>query len=512
MRQPHHRRFVILLYVLGLLLGGMIGSGHIRSYDVWWHQQLGQDIIRTGDIGLYDEYSHTAAGNFRPPQQWLFEVVQAATYRLGQDRALVWLRMILAAFALGLLAVLLVCRKSSYLLTVVVLVLVAAASMPNVTCRPHLMMPLLLLALVSLLEGSTSRPWLKWLVPLLFVLWANTHASFTLGLAIVGFWLVHRALGSRQRVSDGLRLSAPGVVEGASLLLACIAASVLNPVRFKLLLYSLNYLPGGAYSYHAQLLQEWQAPTLASLEMAATTVVLIGGALVVLVRMSRVSLFQLLLAGLMVMMGLRWGRAAMPAAIIMAWVLTPVLSEWLRELSPTLLGWSGDSKTAPERILPLAMVVIALVGVMSIYRPVTAKRALNENLFPVAAVEWIDTHDLRGNMYNPYHWGGYLIHRLYPRHKVFIDGRVDMYGREVFADWLTIRETREGWEEVAESYNVQWGIVQPGVPLAAAVQDKGNWAAVYRDPQATVFVNRNGPNSRLVEASRTKAAPAQGMK
>jgi len=374
------------------------------------------------------------------------------------------------------------------------------------------MMPLLLLALVSLLEGSTSRPWLMWLVPLLFVLWANTHASFTLGLAVVGIWLVHRALGSRQRVSDGLGFSTPGLVEGASVLLACIAACALNPVRLKLLLYSLDYLPGGAHAWATRAVQEWEPLTISAFGMATTTLILIGGALVVLVRISRVSLFQLLLAGLMVMMGLRWGRAAMPAAIIMAWVLTPMLSEWLRELSPTLLGWSADSETAPERILPLAMVVIALVGVMSIYRPVTAKRALNENLFPVAAVEWIDGHDLRGNMYNPYHWGGYLIHRLYPRHKVFIDGRADMYREEIFADWLTIRETREGWEEVAGSYKVQWGIVQPGVPLAAVVQDKGNWAAVYRDPQAIVFVNRNGPNSGLVEASRTEAAPAQGMK
>ncbi len=483
-----HVWFGAAAVVLGVTLGGMIGSGHIRSYDVWWHLQLGQDIIRTGDIALYDQYSHTAAGNFRPPQQWLFEVMQAAAYSIGQNEALVWLRMILAALALGLLAVLLVCRRSSYLLTVVILVLVAAASMPNLTCRPHLMMPLLLLVLLSLLDGSTSRPWLKWLVPLLFVLWANTHASFTLGLAIVGFWMAHRALGSRDRLAEGLRFSAPGLVEGASLLLACVAACVLNPARLKLMLYSLDYLPGGAHAWATRVVQEWQAPTLASLEMAAMTLILIGGALVVLLRIRQVSLFELLLAGLMVMMGLRWGRAAMPAAIVMAWVVAPVLSEWVRGVSPGLMGWRRGSEDEPERLLPVALAVVMLVGVLAISRPVVAKRALNENLFPVAAADWIDSHDLAGNMYNPYHWGGYLIHRLYPRHRVFMDGRVDMYGKEVFKDWLTIRETREGWEQVAERYNVQWGIVQPGVPLAVAVRSSANWKVMYEDAEAVVFV------------------------
>ncbi len=499
MRWPYHRWFLILVCLLGLLLGGMIGSGRVRSYDVWWHLQLGRDILRTGQIALYDEYSHTASGHFRPPQQWLFEVGQAVVYTIGQERALVGLRMILAALALGLLAALLIYRKSSYLLTVVGLVLVAAVSMPNLTCRPHLMIPLLLLALLSLLESSARRPWLRWLVPLLFVLWANLHASFTLGLAIVGFWMVDRALGSRPRLAEGLRFSAAGLLEGGALLLACLAACIINPVRLKLLLYSLDYLPGGAHAWATRVVQEWQAPTLASFDMTATALVLIGGALVVLLRVRRVSLFELLVAGLMVMMGLRWGRAAMPAAIMVAWVALPLLSEWLGQLSPALLGYRFDTGATPHRILPLAAVVIALVGVISISRPVLAKRALNENLFPVVAVEWLETHDLRGNMYNTYHWGGYLIHRLYPRHRVFIDGRVDMYGKEVFKDWLTIRETRTGWERVAESYDVQWGIVEPDVPLATVVQGKGNWAAVYRDAQAIVFVNRKGPNARWLK-------------
>jgi hypothetical protein len=28
-------------------------------------------------------------------------------------------------------------------------------------------------------------------------------------------------------------------------------------------------------------------------------------------------------------------------------------------------------------------------------------------------------------------WGGYLICRWYPEHRVFIDGRIDMYGQEI---------------------------------------------------------------------------------
>jgi len=480
-----------VVVALGVLLGGLIGSGHVRSYDVWWHLQLGQDILRTHEIGLYDDYSHSARGNFRPPQQWLFEVLQAAVYGGVGETGLVWLRMVLAAASLGLLGALLIRRRSAYLAATAMLVLVASASMPNVTCRPHLVMPLLLLALLSILIGSNKRRWLQWLTPLVFVLWANLHASLVLGLGIVGAWMVYRACGGGDKIGDGLRWSGQGLAEAAGVLVASLAGSMVNPAGVKLLTYSLKYLPGGEYEYAAQAVQEWQAPTLGSFDMAATTLVLVGGALLILLRARQVSVFELLVVGLMVVMGLRWGRAAMPAAIVIAWVVTPVLSEWLRGVSPALLGWSRGSENEPEKLLPPALVIVMLVGVAAISRPVLAKRSLDVNLFPVAATDWIESHDLAGNMYNPYHWGGYLIHRLYPRHRVFIDGRVDMYGEKVFKDWLTLREARDGWEEIASKYGVKWGLAEVDVALTEAVRSSANWQVMYEDPQAVVFVRRD---------------------
>ncbi len=502
MQQVLHRRFLVLLLLLGIVLGVLIGSGQIRCYDVWWHLRLGQDILRTGKISLYDEYSHTATGNFRPPQQWLFEVLEAGVYSLGEDSALVGLRTVLAAIALVVLGFILVRRNCSYLLTAVLLVLVASASMPSITCRPHLMLPLLLLALVSLLEGSGRRPWLQWLVPLVFVLWANTHASFTVGLAIVGAWMLHRAVGSPERLADGIRLSVAGFVQGMLVLLGSLAACLVNPVGVGLLLYSLKYLPGGEYAFHAKVIQEWRPAPLGTLELAAATLILVGGGLVMLLRIRRVSLFGLLAAALMLMMGMRWGRAIMHSAVVMAWIAAPVISEWLREVSPTLLGWSVRSKMAPERLLAPALIVISLLGIVSIYRPVRAKAELNRNVHPpIAAVAWVEAHRPQGNMYNPYQWGGYLIHRLYPRYRVFIDGRVDMYGTQVFNDWMAIRDAKPNWEQIAAKYGVEWGIVEPRFPLARAVTGWGKWAAVYRDNQVLIFVRRDGPNAALVGGS-----------
>jgi hypothetical protein len=44
-------------------------------------------------------------------------------------------------------------------------------------------------------------------------------------------------------------------------------------------------------------------------------------------------------------------------------------------------------------------------------------------MFPVTGAEFIKENDLKGNIYNPVHWGGYLIWKLFPGKKVFTDGR-----------------------------------------------------------------------------------------
>src|SRR5262249_8803781 len=48
---------------------------------------------------------------------------------------------------------------------------------------------------------------------------------------------------------------------------------------------------------------------------------------------------------------------------------------------------------------------------------------------PVAGARFIREHDLPDPVFNFQPWGGYLIHEWYPQRRVFIDGRMDMYGK-----------------------------------------------------------------------------------
>jgi hypothetical protein len=57
---------------------------------------------------------------------------------------------------------------------------------------------------------------------------------------------------------------------------------------------------------------------------------------------------------------------------------------------------------------------------------------------PDAVAEFIETHDLPGPIRNSYEFGGYFIWRLYPKYRVFFDGRADVYGEELFERFFII--------------------------------------------------------------------------
>jgi len=135
---------------------------------------------------------------------------------------------------------------------------------------------------------------------------------------------------------------------------------------------------------------------------------------------------------------------------------------------------------------------------------------IDEHLFPVQAAEFIHANSLKGNMYNNYDWGGYLIWRLGPERKVFIDGRAlyaDIYAQSSIVDTSDSR-TFGGvpyWKSVLASYNVRY-IVTPFyqyrtglmMPLVNALLRERDWAPVFLDFTTVIFMKDAPENQRVI--------------
>jgi hypothetical protein len=63
---------------------------------------------------------------------------------------------------------------------------------------------------------------------------------------------------------------------------------------------------------------------------------------------------------------------------------------------------------------------------------------------PVEAVNYLEKNQIPGPVLSPDNWGGYLIYRLYPRIRVVVDDRHDLYGAQFFRSYLKMMQVERG--------------------------------------------------------------------
>lgn len=121
------------------------------------------------------------------------------------------------------------------------------------------------------------------------------------------------------------------------------------------------------------------------------------------------------------------------------------------------------------------------------------------------SAEFFLDHNITGPIFNNYDIGGYLIHYLYPKEKVFVDNRPEAYPASFFQNtyipmqndevvWKT-QDERYGFNSVFFSYRDYTPWAQHF--LIARVKDP-TWAPVYVDPYAIIFLKRNEKNQSVI--------------
>jgi hypothetical protein len=109
-------------------------------------------------------------------------------------------------------------------------------------------------------------------------------------------------------------------------------------------------------------------------------------------------------------------------------------------------------------------------------------------VFPVEAVTWMKSHPPAGAGFNYFPWGGYLLYRLWPDQRVFIDGQTDFYGEALTRQYEQVITLSPGWEQVFQQYQVQWVLLPPDEPAAQQLLDLPGWQVAYQDQTAVLMV------------------------
>jgi hypothetical protein len=164
--------------------------------------------------------------------------------------------------------------------------------------------------------------------------------------------------------------------------------------------------------------------------------------------------------------------------------------EWIKSLGrrfeETAAG-IAETDRLPRLYAASALAFALLVAIL--YAPQPPKMfqsSQDPKEFPVEAANVL-LRDGDNRIFTTDVWGGYLIYRLYPKAKVFIDGRSDLYGAAFELKYLDVISARYDWEQNLNHYGPETVVIPADAPLTSALKENRRWRVVYDDKVSIIF-------------------------
>src|SRR5260370_5860507 len=444
----------IFLAVLFLGLFAM-AARNVSDPDLWWHLQSGQLIAERRSVHQDDPFSFTRAGQPWVAHEWLTELLLYELRRAAGWGGLivVFAAILCAAFFLLYLR----CGPNPYAAGVATLC-GAWATMPVWGVRPQVLSLLLTSLWLLILERSERNPKVLWWTLPLTLLWVNLHAGFALGLALSALFLarelIEHALGRSQQYSPRLRTA-------AFILLPDLLIVPLHPNGIRLFSSPLETLPSTAMQSY---IAEWASPNFHHAEYWPFLLVVLGTFAVLSWSRSQVRPRDVLL----LVVGLSAGLSSIRMMPVFVLIAVPLICQRLRDWPASRSHPLRPPPASPDILNAVIVLAMAIFAAVHVFQVIQRQPRAETQHFPAGAVAFLQSHSPSGRIFNHYDWGGYLIYRLYPSTPVFIDGRADLYGKELLDQFADTYQFKGVWQQTLHPWRAHTVIVPSDSALPTA--------------------------------------------
>jgi len=453
--------------------------------DIWWHLRDARALLVNHIFLRSDTYSFTAAGSRWINFEWLSEIPYYLAFRsFGlQGILLVYFAVLIVIFAGVYYRA---CCAGADCKDAAIATL-GAIGLGTVSMGPRMLLFgwLCLVGLLLVVDHFRQTGRGLWLVPPLFALWINLHASWLFGFVILGATIASGLIEGEWGLVVAERWSPSQLKKLLLASAASGAALFLNPLGYKLVFYPFDML--FRQQSVMQYLDEWQPVDFSSPNGRLALATIFAVLAAALFSRRRWRLDEALLTGFALWAALSHQRFLFFAGLIIAPILAPRLTlftEYEREIDKPWLN---------------AIIIAGVIaGLVFVFPSPARLREKVDAKFPTTALAFIEAHQLKGRLFNQYGWGGYIEWNA-PEIKPGIDGRADIFVYNgVFTDFLQAMALRDSLATL-DKYRIDYVLIGAKEPMAYLLARTPGWQPIYSDKMAVLF-ERAAP-----EASRTQS-------
>lgn len=442
--------------------------------DVGWHIRMGEIILFHG-IPLKDVFSYTMPSYTFIDHEWLSDIFIATLYPI---LGLIGLSILFTLLAYTSLLLQLFTIKKKWI--AVPLFLCMGGILDYLGIRPQIFSWLFFSILILIIRNEKRWNVFRFFTPLLFLLWANMHGSFALGLIILAVSVLLNFY-TRRRFS---------FVDG-SIVIVSILITLCNPYGCSLWWETWTTFTSSSLRMS---IHEWQ-PAFFSLNFGLVFLLPISAFFVFKTKKYLLTR-DLVLFVILLTIGLSSVKN-IPYFLILALPMTVTsIAYFVHDIQRLPQAQSRFSKAY------LCYFAFVLAGVIwqILFGMLVYSKYQEELFYPLHAITYLKKHPFAGELFAEYDWGGYLIWK-YPEKNVFVDGRMPTWfldhpspheSSNAFKEYAAFFSGKLPFYQLANKYHITTVLLkntkQYKGPLHLSEQmEKTGFRMVYKDTVAVIY-------------------------
>lgn len=485
------------MFTLGALLLFIIliffHTDSAMTQDLGRHLTLGKIIWETKTIPHTNYFSYTYPEFPVLNHHWGSQVVFYLLHQAVNIEGLILVKVIILVFSYWLLVVFTV-KRADYLFTIAAGILSMEIFRERTEIRPEIFAYILytLFLLILYKNREKGNKWI-FILPLLSILWVNLHISFILAPAVFFIFIVDRFLN--KKINYGYLLTG----------IFIIAALFINPFGIKGLVYPLNIFNNYGYQ-----IVENQTPFFLEKVMNNPTILYFKTAGLLFLPVIPLLLVKKYFfeVGCVVLTGIMSATAVRHFPFFALSLIYP-FALGLTVIKDKLINIFRTGKNNIQGMEIIFNFVLITVLTWEIYSLASNSYYLSKFSSTRSGtgqvkgmretVNFIEKNRIGGPVFNNFDIGSYLIYRLHPREKVFIDGRPEAYPAAFFQEvYIPMQEKEEIWKKTDDQYKFKTIIFghTDGTPwgrqFISTIVKNNNWQIVYFDDYGIILVKKEG--------------------
>ncbi|MBF0522411.1 MAG: tetratricopeptide repeat protein [Candidatus Omnitrophica bacterium] len=520
------------LFPLVILFGVLVCAANleVKDLDLWLHLAMGKFITLHHFVPDFDVLSCTITGKPWINHEWLFQVLAYNIYKdLGADGLL---RMQIVLVSLTMFFLLLIgYNKNRLLLTNFFLIIVFMVYQYRFTLRPDLFSLLFFAVYIFILALHIDKKWSLGVLFFVQVLWTNMHGFFFFGplfvlIGIFSEWMKRHVPLPYEWDSAG-RLTDEEYGRLKKILIIVIFACFFNPSVVEGALYPLRvfFSLSGENKIFFQYIQELQRPvTMATLWDSGQ------------MGYFKLSIFLSFLTFI-------FNRRNIDISALLLWIIflafsliairnIPFFAFTAYLVSITNLLNINASQVVPlrfsdEKFKYITLIMLHLIFAAGLFRYGQAmvskyyydldtyeRKAefgggVTTQGFPHKAVVFLKKNNIKGNFFNDFNSGAYLLGNVYPNIRVFIDGRTEVYGGKFFLQYNKM--WKDGnvqlFEKAVSKYHLTGALMNSArqhIPknILKYIYKSKDWTLVYFGDDGAIFLKNIPQNKAWIDKFR----------